>query len=187
VLVANHASHLDAIALLCALPLRRVNSAYPLAARDYFSASRLRLVLTTLIANLMLIDRDAKALDELKRYQEMLKLGETVLVMFPEGTRSQDGQVARFRRGIGSLLAGTVIPVVPCFLDGTMKALPKGEWIIRPAPIRLVIGAPRTYEQVEPTDAGILQICAELRDAVLALAPETCPHRAQPDSQEAFS
>ncbi len=186
VLVANHTSHFDAVALLSGLPLRTLHRAYPLAARDYFCANRLRLMLTAIIANVMLIDRDARALQSLQCCQQMLEEQGNILLMFPEGTRSIDGRVGRFRRGVGRLLAGTAHPVVPCYLDGTAKALPKGSWIPRPAQIRLVIGEARTYERVEKNDVGVLTVCAELRNAVLALAPKTCPHRAQPNSQEVY-
>ena len=72
VLVANHASHLDAVALMSALPLRSLHRAYPLAARDYFCANDLRLALTAIIANVMLFDRDATGLQGLKLCQRML-------------------------------------------------------------------------------------------------------------------
>lgn len=175
VLVANHASHLDAVALLSALPLRSLHRSYPLAARDYFAANKLRLALTTIIANVMLFDRDAKGSDKanvLAQCMQILDERENVLVMFPEGTRSIDGSLGIFRRGIGSLLAGTKYTVVPCHLDGAFRAWPKRAVIPRPARVRLVIGEPRTYEHVERTDAGVLSICAELRKQVLALAPE---------------
>lgn len=187
VLVANHASHLDAVALLSALPLRSLHRAYPLAARDYFGASDLRLALTTIIANVMLFDRDAKSFDGLKLSRRMLEERGNVLVMFPEGTRSLDGGVRMFRRGIGSLLAGTAHPVVPCYLEGTFTAWPKGTVIPRPARVRLVIGEARTYERVEQTDAGILSICAELRRQVLALAPQPRTQPARPISKEVYS
>lgn len=175
VLVANHASHLDAVALLSALPLRSLHRAYPLAARDYFGANKLRLALTTIIANVMLFDRDAKGADKadvLDQCRHLLDERANVLVMFPEGTRSTDGSMGTFRRGIGSLLAGTSYPVVPCHLEGTFRAWRKGTFIPRPARVRLVIGEPRTHEHVEQTEAGVLSICDELRKQVLALAPE---------------
>jgi 1-acyl-sn-glycerol-3-phosphate acyltransferase len=186
VLVANHASHLDAVALLSALPLRALHSAYPLAARDYFCANRPRLALTAIVANVMLFDRDATGRQGLKLCQQMLAEPGNVFLMFPEGTRSIDGGVGRFRRGIGLLLAGTPHRVVPCYLDGTVRAWPKGVCIPRPARVRLAIGEARTYERVEQNDAGALHICADLRSAVLALASQTWPHKARPISQEFY-
>lgn len=187
VLVANHASHLDAVALLSALPLRSLHRAYPLAARDYFCANELRLALTTIIANVMLFDREAKGVDGLKVSRRMLEEPQNVLIMFPEGTRSTDGGVGIFRRGIGSLLAGSTHTVVPCYLEGTFRAWPKGTFIPRPARVRLVIGEARTYERVEQTDSGILSICAELRRHILALAPQLRAQPARPISKEVYS
>lgn len=186
VMVANHSSHLDAVALLSALPLGSLHRAYPLAARDYFCANKLRFALTAIIANVMLFDRDAAGLQALTLCQRMLDERGHVLVMFPEGTRSLDGRVGIFRRGIGLLLAGTSYPVVPCYLDGTLRAWPKGAFIPRPAPVRLAIGEARSYERVERTDAGVLQICADLQGAVLALGSETWPQTARPISQEVY-
>lgn len=183
VLVANHASHLDAVALLSALQLRSLHRAYPLAARDYFGANKLRLALTTIIANVMLFDRDANGSDKanvLDQCRHLLDEQANVLVMFPEGTRSNDGSLGIFRRGIGSLLAGTSYPVVPCHLEGTFRAWPKGTYIPRPVRVRLVIGEPRTYEHVEQSDAGVLSICSELRKQVLALAPQLLSEPARP-------
>lgn len=184
VLVANHASHLDAMALISSLPWRSLHHSYPIAARDYFDANRLRLALTAIIANVMLFERNG--VDSLELCRHMLRKPGTVLVMFPEGTRSLDGGVGQFRRGIGMLLAGSHYPVVPCYLDGTFRAWPKGTLIPRPARVHLTIGKPRTYERVERTDAGVLHICADLRAAVLALRSETQPQPARPISQEAY-
>jgi len=182
VMVANHASHLDAVALLSALPLRRLNRAYPLAARDYFCANDPRLALTAIVANVMLFDRDERSADSLNTCSRLLEDPGNVLIMFPEGTRSTNGRAGLFKRGIGLLLAGTYTPVVPCYLDGTFKAWPKGTVLPRPQRVRLVIGEPRTYEQVSQDDAGVLHICAELRREVLALAPKLQPHTARPVS-----
>jgi 1-acyl-sn-glycerol-3-phosphate acyltransferase len=185
VLVANHSSHLDAVALLSALPLRSLHRAYPIAARDYFAANSVRLALTAIIANVMLFDRNS-GVDDLTLCRRLLDEPGSVLVMFPEGTRSVDGHLGLFRRGIGLLLAGAPIPVVPCYLDGTFRAWPKGALIPRPARVRLAIGKPRTYEDIERNDAGALHICAELRAAVLALASKTQPQTARPISQEVY-
>ena len=182
VMVANHASHLDAVSLLSALPLSSLNRAYPVAARDYFCANDQRLALTAVIANLMLFDRGEGSADSLRLCRQILDDPGNVLVMFPEGTRSANGRVGLFRRGIGLLLAGTDTPVVPCYLVGTFRAWPKGALIPQPRRVRLSIGEPRTYQHIAQDDAGVLHICAELRREVLALAPQPQPHISRPVS-----
>ena len=47
-------------------------------------------------------------------------------ILFPEGARSRDGKYLKFKSGIGMLVAGTDVPVVPCHLSGTLDALPAG-------------------------------------------------------------
>jgi 1-acyl-sn-glycerol-3-phosphate acyltransferase len=186
VMVANHASHLDAVSLLAALPLGSLNRAYPVAARDYFCANDPRLALTAIIANVMLFDRDERSMESLKFCRGLLDEPDNVLIMFPEGTRSTNGRVGLFRRGIGLLLAGMNTPVVPCYLDGTFRAWPKGTVFPRPRRVRLVIGRPRSYERVSKNDAGVLHICSELRREVVALAPGLQPQIARPVSEEAY-
>ena len=187
VIVANHASHLDAVAILSALPLRLLNRAYPIAARDYFASNSARLALTAIIANVMLLDRNSKGMDALTNCKRMLDERDNVLVMFPEGTRSTNGRVGLFRRGIGLLLAGERYPVVPCYLDGTNRAWPKGALIPRPSRVRLFIGEPRTYERVERSDAGALHVCADLQAAVRELTGKAQQQTAsRPVSQEAY-
>jgi 1-acyl-sn-glycerol-3-phosphate acyltransferase len=134
----------------------------------------------------MLFNRDARGVEEIKRCQQILDEQDNIFVIFPEGTRSIDGSINLFRRGIGWLLAGTSYPVVPCYLDGTADALPKGGWLIRPARVRLIIGEARTYEQVAQNDAGVRSICADLRQAVLTLAPTTLPHTMPAISEEIY-
>jgi len=186
VMVSNHASHIDTVALLSALPLRSLHTTYPLAARDYFDANPLRLALTAIIANVMLFDRDAAGRQALQQCKQFLEKSGNVLIIFPEGTRTLDGRIGRFRRGIGLLLAGTPHPVVPCYLEGTYQALPKRALMPRPARVRLAIGKPRTYEQVEQNDASAVQICSDLRSAVLELSSQGRTQTAPRLSEEAY-
>jgi 1-acyl-sn-glycerol-3-phosphate acyltransferase len=186
IIVSNHASHMDTAALLSALPLRNLHHTYPLAARDYFDANPLRLALTAIIANVMLFDRDANGRQCLQHCKNLLEENGNVLIIFPEGTRTLDNQIGRFRRGIGLLVAGKPFPVVPCYLEGTFEALPKRAFIPRPSRVRLAIGEPRTYEQVEQNDETAVQICAELSNAVLALSSQTQAQTAPGISKEAY-
>jgi 1-acyl-sn-glycerol-3-phosphate acyltransferase len=105
--------------------------------------------------------------------RRLLRQEGSVLLLFPEGTRSTDGRMHPFRPGIGALLAGTPVAAVPCWLQGTGRALGKGGWFPRPRKIRLRIGQPRRYPGVAAHKVGVNAVCRDLEAAVKELAGAT--------------
>ena len=87
------------------------------------------------------------------------------LVLFPEGTRTTDGDVARFRSGVARLARATGLPVVPCHMSGGFECWPKGRWLPRPGRLVLHVGEALTFDD----SADAATICAELREAVIEL------------------
>src|SRR5262249_2699248 len=73
----------------------------------------------------------AHALDALR---DRLVGGDSGYILFPEGTRTRDGQMGAFKPGIGMMVAGTNIPVVPCWIEGAFEALPSDKRLPRPKP-----------------------------------------------------
>lgn len=71
-----------------------------------------------------------------------------LLGLFPEGTRSADGQVGRFKSGFLSILKRTEVPVIPVGIAGTHAAMPKGALFIRPAKVVLKYGKPIPFEEM---------------------------------------
>ena len=175
VMVANHASHLDTLCLLAALPMTRLHQAFPAAARDFFFVNGLRTLLATVVANALPFDRRLDPGHSLDVCAHLLANPGNILIVFPEGTRSATGALGEFKPGVGLLVAGQEIPVVPCYLDGAFTAWPKGEWIPRPRSVRLVIGTPATFAERPATKVSARQICRELHDRVLALRHPTPP------------
>lgn len=170
VMVANHASHLDALCLLSALPLGKLHRAFPAAAQDYFFVSLPRLAIAAVLVNALPFNRDVHVRQTLKLCGELLANPGNVLLLFPEGTRSMTGEMGSFKPGIGRLLAGADVPVVPCHLQGAYAAWPKGRLVPRPRKLHLAIGEPRCYRDLPPDKASVQRICAELEDAVKTLA-----------------
>jgi 1-acyl-sn-glycerol-3-phosphate acyltransferase len=170
ILVANHASHLDTLCLLAALPLRKLHRAFPAAAKDYFFVDVPRLAFAAIVVNALPFGRQSQIRQSLGLCRELLANPGNILILFPEGTRTVNGEIGEFRPGIGMLAGGANIPVVPCFLDGAFKAWPKGRFIPRPVKIRLRIGAPRTFADLTPGKEAAERICAELRRAAVELA-----------------
>lgn len=167
VLIANHSSHLDAVALACALPARQWHHAYATAAQDYFFHGVFRSLVAVALTNAMPFDRHEDPKRSLELCADLLHVSHEALIMFPEGTRSVDGELHPFRQGIGRLVAGSGTPVVPAYIEGAFRAWPKGSAIPKPRRITIGIGEPRRYPDVTPSRAGSLAVAADLRQAVL--------------------
>ena len=170
VMVANHSSHLDVVCLLSALPLRRLHCAFPAAAKDYFFVKFPRLFLSVVTVNALPFDRRDNPRESLDLCRRLLLNQGNILVLFPEGTRSVTGEIGEFKTGIGWLLAGTNIPVLPCHISGGYNAWAKGKWLPRPGKLRLTIGTPRRYGDLPEEKATVNHIRNDLREAVLGLA-----------------
>jgi 1-acyl-sn-glycerol-3-phosphate acyltransferase len=170
VMVANHGSHLDTLALLAALPLRKLHRAFPAAAQDYFFVNAPRLAMAAVVVNALPFGRQTHIRHSLELCRALLANPGNILVLFPEGTRSTTGKIGEFKPGIGLLVAGTDIPVVPCHLAGAFEAWPKGRFVPRPHQLRLRIGTPQTFESSAPGKESSGRIGEQLRAAVLELA-----------------
>ena len=178
VMISNHSSHLDGLCLLSALSLSSLRRAYPAAAADYFFSSPTGSLLSRIVMNALPFHRDAGVRQSLAACRTLLRdpaddgrNPANVLILFPEGTRSPDGVVGPFRRGIGDLLAGSDVPVVPCYLDGAHVAWPKGTFVPLPRRLVLTIGTPLVFTDAAHDKPSAQSIADELRDAVLSLAP----------------
>jgi 1-acyl-sn-glycerol-3-phosphate acyltransferase len=110
VIVANHSSHLDTLCLLAALPLRKLHRAFPAAAADYFFQSVPRTFIAAVVTNALPFARRVRVRRSLSLCSELLNDPENILIIFPEGTRSETGSsrggTSRFCRAICRALFG---------------------------------------------------------------------------------
>ncbi|MEJ2132203.1 MAG: lysophospholipid acyltransferase family protein [Gammaproteobacteria bacterium] len=169
ILVCNHTSHLDTLCLLAAVPLKRIHRTFPAAAADYFFSSVPRSAVSSILINALPFDRNLKGAESLTVCAELLANEGNILIIFPEGTRTTTGELGRFRSGIGRLLVGTDLPVIPCHLAGGFGAWPKGKIFPSPHRLRLRIGTPRRYSQLSATTESVAEICRDLQSRVAEL------------------
>jgi 1-acyl-sn-glycerol-3-phosphate acyltransferase len=175
-MVANHCSHLDTLCLLAAFPLRKLHRAFPAAASDYFFQSVPRLWIAAVVVNALPFARQVHVRQSLSLCQDLLANPGMILIIFPEGTRSTTGEIREFKSGIGALVAGRDVSVVPCFIDGSFRAWPKGRRMPRPRKVRLIVGAPRNYRARNTDKIDICAIAMELREAVNELRQTNGSH-----------
>lgn len=165
VVVANHASYLDGVALFAALPpvfgfvIKREMNSVPLAG----------LMLRRLGSHF--IDRGGAAQGK-RDARALLREARAggAMVLFPEGTFQQQPGLARFRNGAFVIAANGGLPIVPVAIRGTRRALPQRK-LPRPARIEVELAPPLPAPQSGDADS-IAAALRAARQAILARIPE---------------
>jgi 1-acyl-sn-glycerol-3-phosphate acyltransferase len=160
IFMVNHQSALDIYALLCALPV----SSKWIAKRQLFSIPFFGWAMKR--AGYISIDREnpREALKAINDAARKIKEG-TNIVIFPEGTRSKDGVLLPFKKGVFSLVVRAGIPVIPVGIRGTSVLQPKGGFIpAKKGVIYIGIGEPIPVEEHNPSEKA--KIMDEVRAAI---------------------
>ncbi len=170
---ANHSSHLDFVVLWASLPPAQRRAVRPVAGRDYWERTRARRYLAREVFRAILVERTPAAggdrraaaiaaVDAMAR-----EMGaDTSLIVFPEGTRSEDGELRPFKSGLYHLSRATPrAELVPVYLHNLNRILPRGESLPVPMLSRVTFGPPLPAEPTE-TKAEFLE---RARAALLAL------------------
>lgn len=141
IIIANHNSHLDTLAMMNLFSLRDLHRVRPVAAADYFTHNKWVSWFSHTFINIIPIIRTGDSeQDPLDPVCEALNRGE-IIIFFPEGSRGQPEKIVPFRRGISRLV--TRCPdsdVIPVFTHGLGKALPKGDPLLVPFFCDIIIG-----------------------------------------------
>ena len=150
VVMSNHLSWADIVALFIALPTTPGFLAKRELMRIPFLAQALR------SGGHVLIDRakHGDAMAALSRAAEQVRNGKTVLI-FPEGTRGDSDTIGAFKKGGFHLAREAKVPILPVGLRGSRGVFPRGSLLILPGQIEVHIGAPIPPEEVarrEPAD-----------------------------------
>ncbi len=166
---ANHSSHLDFVVIWAALPGTLRNRVRPVAAADYWERGAVRRWLAGRIFHAVLIPRGKLTRDDdpIRQMADVLEQGND-LILFPEGTRSLDGQVADFRSGIHALAKRyPQAELIPVYLENLNHILPKGEFLMVPLMGNAIFGPPcEGLREGEPRPDFLVR----LRESVLALS-----------------
>jgi 1-acyl-sn-glycerol-3-phosphate acyltransferase len=167
IIAANHNSHLDTLALMALFPLAKLRKVRAVAAADYFLRNRWLKWLAVDLIGILPIERmtGRGGVDPLAQALAALDAGD-ILIIFPEGSRGEPEMRQAFKRGVGHIARRRPeIPVLPVFLRGFGKVLPKGDHLPVPFFCDVVIG-----EAMTGAGEGFMQ---RLEQAVDSLARET--------------
>lgn len=143
--VSNHQSYLDPV--LVAVRLRRPMSF--LAKSELFRNPFFNWLIRSL--NAFPVRQGAGDVGAVKETISRLQQGH-LLNIYPEGSRTEDGELLPIQAGAALVIRRAGVPVVPCVLDGSYDAWPKGRKVFRPHPIRVVYGPPMDLSKQKPAE-----------------------------------
>lgn len=164
IVASNHVSYLDPILLGVASPRSLNYMARDTLFRNSFFGWILKQV------HVFPLKRNFADLGAIKEALKRMKSGRGIL-LFPEGTRSHDGQMKGGLEGVGFLARKGKVPVIPAYVHGADRAWPKHARFFRPACIQIVFGKPLgPFGGQEISDAEltrqIMQQIRGLRDSI---------------------
>jgi long-chain acyl-CoA synthetase len=161
IIAPNHVSFADAPAIMSALPWRLGSQTFFLGTTAYFGGP-----ITSRIARLVQVipvDMDGRLFGALQLSAYVLRSGK-ILCIFPEGSRSPDGRIKEFKKGVGIVSRELKIPLIPAAVQGTYQVLARGKKVPRPARVTVTFGKP-----VYPDGREYDEIVAKLYDEVVKL------------------
>lgn len=144
IVAANHNSHVDTLILLCLFPSTTLAKLRPVAAADHFDKGGFGSWFSRTIIGIIPIKRGgaSRHQDVLAGAKEALQRGE-ILVVFPEGSRGAPEEMTRFKTGVARLAEFCPeAPIVPVYLQGAGRSLPKDAKLVVPFNCTAVIGEP---------------------------------------------
>ncbi len=176
VFFANHASNLDALVIWAALPKEIREKTSPVAARDYWRKNAIRRWISGKIFHAVLLSRKGRGEDRSHPLQgvfDMLGKGRSIII-FPEGTRSLDGTLQKFKPGIFHLKERyPESAMIPISLQNLNRILPKGQRVPLPLIGRITVHPP------------LDEIAGESREDFLARARAAVAAGLQKDNRDA--
>jgi 1-acyl-sn-glycerol-3-phosphate acyltransferase len=168
IIVANHNSHVDAIAILCSLKAKDLRRVHPVVARDYFYKSCISKIFAKVLLNSVSVSRSNEFKNPLKNCEKLLENGHS-LIIFPEGTRGNSGEMKDFKHGVSILLSRHPnVDLLPAYCDGFGDIMPKGEWLVLPFNSSIHFGSSLSLNGKRE---DIRCMTNEIRKSIIALKP----------------
>jgi 1-acyl-sn-glycerol-3-phosphate acyltransferase len=163
VFVSNHLSYMDTPVVLANIPVQFRF----LAKSGLFKIPLLGTHLAS--AGHISVPRDdaRAAVKTMTAASQVIRERGISLLIFPEGGRSPDGELAAFKEGAAYIAIRAGVPLVPISLQGTREVLPFGSGQVRSGWVTMRIGEPIPTDQAQLRDRG--RVTAELRDRIVSM------------------
>ena len=168
-IISNHASHLDATSIAASIPKRYWLDLYIAAAKDYFFSNPFFTFFSQHCLGAIPIDRKDRKGEAINLIIRMLnELDRMWLIIFPEGTRSPNGKIQEFKRGVSIFSEKTKTPILFLYIEGNSRLWPKGSKWAKPGKLTIHVGPVHPPGPIE-------QVYEAYKSWVVSVAPGALP------------
>ena len=155
ILVANHNSHVDTMLLLSIFHCSEIAKIHPVAAADYFCNTKFKTFIFKTLLGIIPLNRKVNKGNKDSLFSginEALKKNEMVII-YPEGTRGNDDTIKEFKTGVAHIAKENPdVPIIPIYINGPDKILPKLEIILVPFISDIYISKPLYWDNTNIKD-----------------------------------
>ncbi len=145
VLCANHSSYLDGFIIAASVPAGLRKDLFLVGYRAYFEVPLVRNI--TKLIRVIPIDPGLRLMETMQASSYVLR-NDRMVCIFPEGERTIDGEVKKFKKGVGILAKELNVPLVPVYITGSYESWPRTKRLPRPHPIKITFGRPFSFEEL---------------------------------------
>ncbi len=180
-LCSNHQSYIDPILMAAMLPYRLFHLTFALGTSDIFGKGFMRRLARWL--RVVVLDPDANLIPAMRAGAFGLNQGR-ILILYPEGERTNTGSPTIFRKGAAILSVHTQAPIIPVAIEGFYEAWPRHKKFPKFTDLRIVFGKPIQPPPVsEASEAVYEQLTSELKAKVVAMWEELRAKEAKVDER----
>ena len=168
---SNHQSYVDPLIMAPALPWSLFRQSFALGTSEIFGAGFMRRLARWL--RVIVLDPDANLVPAMRAGAFGLSRGR-ILILYPEGERSDDGTPRVFRKGAAILSIHAQAPIIPVAIEGFYEAWPRHKKFPKFADLQIVFGKPiQPPPLAEASEAAYDRLTAELKSTVVAMWQES--------------
>ncbi len=170
VFMPNHSSFLDILLVFAAIP----HNFRFIVKKEFFSIPLLGLTVKSSAQIPLDRKHPRKGLQSIQQAADLLKKGVSIVV-FPEGTRSRDGQINEFKTTLFVLPIRARTPVVPVLIEGAFEALPRGSVLLKRCPVKITFLDPVPADLLSDKDRALY--AERVRQALIESSQSQCRRR----------
>lgn len=167
IIIANHNSHIDTLLLMSLFSISKINKIRPVAAADYFCNTKFKKFIFEKLIGIIPIERKISKENISTLFSGIFNAldNNEIIIIYPEGTRGNDNKINKFKSGVAHIAkAYPNVPVIPIFINGPDKILPKIDEILVPFISDVYIGEPLFYNK-----KSTMEFTEEIKEKVFEL------------------